>query len=325
MDDAITVQGSASLARLRTISSKLVWGLRAVGLGRVLQGGAAMAALKLRRPKRARVVLHSGTVMEFDYPSQFPPMLVMFGDLIDPEFAFLRAVYRPGWTVVDIGAAIGQFTLFAAALGARVEAFEPSGANIATLKKNVDLNGLNNRVQVHQLALSNLNGEARFETNARTWLSRLDRSQSGELVQVRKLDDALEALGLRHVSVLKINVSGYEPAVLEGAMGFLRRGGADVIVLLLGLQSLAWYRTLAELGYRFFYYHPVQRSLHEVTRFDASSVLDHRPWPARHIIALRGGAIDGGLIEGLPLHPLSQSTPALGQIPAQTQEHRNVR
>ncbi|MDB5527030.1 MAG: methyltransferase FkbM family [Devosia sp.] len=308
MHEAVVPFEPSPPSKLRTAWDKLLWGMRAVGPGRVLQGGARLALLQLRHPRRSEVRLRSGTVMEFDYPSQFPPMLVMFGDLVDPEYAFLRAIARPGWTIVDVGAAIGQFTLFAAAIGARVHAFEPSGANVATLLRNLRRNGVVERVDVYQAALSNTTGEARFQTDARTWLSRLDRSDGGELVPVQKLDDTMQELSLSHVSVLKINVSGYEPAVMEGAWTFLGEGRADILVLLLGLESLPWYEKIAGLGYRFFYYHPGQKTLHEVTAFDASSVLDHRPWPARHIIALRSVAIDEGLVAGLNIRPLQSGS-----------------
>ncbi|MDB5586645.1 MAG: methyltransferase FkbM family [Devosia sp.] len=308
MHEVLTHFEPSPPSKLRTAWDKLRWGMRAVGPGRVLQGAARLALLRVRRPKRSEVKLRSGTVMEFDYPSQFPPMLVMFGDLVDPEFAFLRAIARPGWTVVDVGAAIGQFTLFAASLGAKVHAFEPSGANVATLGRNLERNGVAGRVRVHQVALSNTTGEARFQTDARTWLSRLDRSDGGELVPVQRLSDTLGELSLPHVSVLKINVSGYEPAVMEGAWRFLEEGGADILVLLLGLESLPWYEKIAGLGYRFFYYHPPRKTLHEVTAFDASSVLDHRPWPARHIIAVRSGAIDEGVVSGLNIRPLQNGS-----------------
>lgn len=304
MHEALVRFGPSPPSKFRTAWDKLLWGMRAVGPGRVLQGAARLALLHLRRPRRSEVRLRSGTVMEFDYPSQFPPMLAMFGDLVDPEFAFLGAISRPGGTIVDVGAAIGQFTLFAVGLGAKVHAFEPSSANVATLVRNLERNGVVGRVDVHQVALSNATGEARFQTDARTWLSRLDRSDGGELVRVQRLSDAMQELSLSHVSVLKINVSGYEPAVMEGAWRFLAEGAADILVLLLGLESLPWYEKIAGLGYRFFYYHPGRRTLHEVTAFDPSSVLDHRPWPARHIIALRSGAIDEGMISGLHIRPL---------------------
>jgi hypothetical protein len=43
----------------------------------------------------------------------------------------------------------------------------------------------------------------------------------------------------------------------------------------------------------------MERTLYEVTAFDEASVLDHRPWPARHIIAIHQNAIDAGVVAGL--------------------------
>ena len=89
-----------------------------------------------------------------------------------------------------------------------------------------------------------------------------------------------------------MHVVGHEPKVLEGAEPFLAEGRADILILLLGLASLRWYAKLADYGYRFFYYHPIEVMLYEVTAFDEASVLDNRPWPARHIIGIHGSALE---------------------------------
>lgn len=268
------------------------WGFRTVGAWATLQGTARLGYLYLRRPKRSEVHLRSGPVLEFGYPSQVPLALLMFGDLIDPEYAFLRRISRPDWIVADVGAAIGQFTLFAATLPcAIVHSFEPSVANVVALRKNVARNGVGDRASIHKLAFSSAEGESNFETKASTWTSGLSRTGS-EIVSVRTIADEFRRLGLSHVSVLKINVAGFEPSVLEGAESFLSKGAADILILLLGLASLPWYAKLAAYGYRFFYFHPGENALYEVTSFDESSILEHRPWPARHIIAVYQAAMD---------------------------------
>ncbi|MDB5562682.1 MAG: FkbM family methyltransferase [Hyphomicrobiales bacterium] len=296
----------ANFGRLKSGLDKLRWGVRVVGAKATIRGTARMIAISLRRPKRSEIRLRSGPVLEFDYPRQFPPTLMMFGDLIDPEFAFLREVARAGWVMADIGAAIGQFTLFAATLpGATIHAFEPSSLNIATLRQNLVRNSATTAVTLHQIALSNSEGEAIFETTERTWMSRLGGANSeGEVVAVRTLTGEFERLGLEHVAVLKINVAGFEPTVLAGGEAYLAKGKADILILLLGLESLPWYGRLASLGYRFFYYHPEERTLYEVTAFDQQAVLDHRPWPARHIIGIRGGAIEDGIVAALAIRQL---------------------
>ena len=235
---------------------------------------------------------------------------MIFGDFIDPEFAFLQDVARPNWTIVDVGAAIGQFSLFAAVClpGATVHAFEPSSANVATLRRNIDRNGVGSIVVVHQAALSNRKETARFATTPKTWMSQLAAVDSldpcVELVSVDTLAATLKSLPLDHVDVLKVNVAGFEPAVLEGAMPCLEAGQVDILIALLGLPSLAWYEAISQLGYRFFYYHPRKRTLFEVTSFDEASVLRHRPWPARHIITIRRGALRDLVGENIKVRPL---------------------
>jgi FkbM family methyltransferase len=295
--------------RVRNVHDKLRWGVKAVGVGATLRGAGRLGSLLLRRPRHSEVRLRCGPVLEFGFPEQVPYALLMFGDLIDPEYSFLRRVARPGWIVADVGAAIGQFTTFAATLPcSAIHAFEPSAANIEALQQNIARNSVSHIAHVHPIALSNVEGEARFGTAAKTWVSGLS-ANGEEIVPVRTLTAEFERLGLTHVSVLKINVAGFEPGVIEGGERFLANGGADILVLLLGLPSLPWYAKLAEYGYRFFYFHPGQNTLFEVTAFDPASVLDHRPWPARHILAVHQRAIDAYVGPILPIRALSAFQP----------------
>jgi FkbM family methyltransferase len=220
---------------------------------------------------------------------------VVFGDLIDPEYAFLTAVARPGWTFLDVGAAIGQFTVFAAFLKkGHVHAFEPGSENLATLRSNIVRNNVSDRVTIHQIALSNRTGEAEFATASNPFMSRLDRTAAttGARVTVDTLTNVIESLGIDHVSVLKINVAGFEPEVIEGAMPILAQERVDVLVLLIGQQSYRAYRQLSSLGYRFFFFHPRSQRLHEISSIDNEGLIVNRPWPARHVLAIRAKVID---------------------------------
>lgn len=298
------VPASSMLHRLQTARDKFGWGLRVVGPAASLAGLGRFFSIRVRRPDRSEVHLRSGPVLEFDYPRQFPPTLMIFGDFIDPEFDFLKRVARPGWLVVDVGAAIGQFTAFTATClpDAIVHAFEPSSANVATLRRNITRNRVEGRVAIHHEALADHAGTAQFETTSDTWNSGLVRDGADhgntEIVTLNTLDAGLDELGIAHLNVLKVNVAGFEPAVLDGAMRTLSEGRVDILILLLGLASLPYYATIAALGYRCFYYHPGEQSLFEVTEFDEASVLNHRPWPARHLIVIRAEALPG-LLAGL--------------------------
>jgi len=275
--------------------AKLRWGARTVGWMATALGGLRLFRLWLMRPPTVEVRLrNSGIVLGFAYPTQLVPALVVFGDLIDLEYAFLAAVARPGWTFLDVGAAIGQFTVFAASSkSGRVHAFEPGSENLATLRSNIARNGIGDRVTIHQLALSNRTGEAEFATASNPFMSRLDRTgpTTGERVAVDTLTNVVERLGIDHVSVLKINVAGFEPEVIEGAMPILAQERVDVLILLIGRQSYKAYREIAGLGYRLFFFHPRSQRLHEISSIDDEGLIVNRPWPARHVLAIRAKAI----------------------------------
>ena len=67
-------------------------------------------------------------------------------------------------TILDVGAHIGTFTMYAAAhaKNARVIAFEPEPSNAAVLRKNIAVNHVEDRVQAVEAAVSNKNGTATF-------------------------------------------------------------------------------------------------------------------------------------------------------------------
>ncbi|MBK6794943.1 MAG: FkbM family methyltransferase [Anaerolineales bacterium] len=79
------------------------------------------------------------------------------------EYKDKQFVIAPGDVVVDIGAHIGAFSVWAACqapLG-RVYAFEPNGENHALLVENKNINNLNN-LEAFNIAVSDRDGEASF-------------------------------------------------------------------------------------------------------------------------------------------------------------------
>jgi FkbM family methyltransferase len=63
--------------------------------------------------------------------------------------------FRPGETLVDIGAGIGLHAVYAAVFtGCRVFAFEPESLSYAELNKNIFVNDLNDRVSAFCMALT---------------------------------------------------------------------------------------------------------------------------------------------------------------------------
>lgn len=284
-------------AQFANALEKIVWGIKTVGILRVARGLARYATYRLVRPETVQIRLSKiDAQLEFNYPSQVVPALVLFGDLIDPEYAFLQAVAKPSWTFLDVGAAIGQFSIAAATGGGLIHAFEPSDENSQSLIRNVELNGLEKRITVHRLAFADRSGSSEFVTLRNPYMSHLVvqnvEESNSKNVPITTLSLWCSEQRISNISVLKINTAGSEPDVLEGGDSFLKSAGADVLILLMGASSIPYYERLRTYDYRFFFFHPIRSTLHEVTTLDERALLKARPWPARHVIAIHSGAIE---------------------------------
>jgi len=154
-----------------------------------------------------------------------------------------------GATVVDVGAHIGSFTLEAAKLvgpSGRVIAVEPDPTNRSRLVHNLSINGLTDRVTIIEAAM--LDEECQLPLGSpspnNSGMTRLNAGH--ELVQCRRLDDVLDELGAPTVDAIKIDVEGFEPAVLRGAAKTVARDRPLVIAEVNDAEVLS---TLRDCGY----------------------------------------------------------------------------
>jgi FkbM family methyltransferase len=161
------------------------------------------------------------------------------------ERSLLEHIYHLGLagTAVDVGANVGNHTLWLAAICRLwVVAFEPLVAD--QLKRNVELNDLVGRVEVHSAALGAKAGWARHATGGR-----LSRTGPDLTIPVLRLDD----YDLAGVSVVKIDVEGMEAQVLRGAADTVERN-RPVIFAEEWAEHPGWHDAIAEVlepwGYR---------------------------------------------------------------------------
>jgi FkbM family methyltransferase len=140
------------------------------------------------------------------------------------EELFWRDLPLDGLVVYDVGAFHGILTLFFAARGARVVAYEPNEMNHARLVENIRLNNLTN-VEVRKLAVG---------SQARSGTLLYDPSMAGggslnpdaaagvsQSVQITTLDYDIAAASLPAPDLIKIDIEGWELAALEGARATL--------------------------------------------------------------------------------------------------------
>jgi FkbM family methyltransferase len=147
---------------------------------------------------------------------------------------FLAAA--PRGIVVDVGANLGWHTLHAARHGnvESVMAFEPDAFNAWLLERNLAENGIDN-VIVDTRAVGAAPSIARLyrykSTNYGRHSLATDHGFGSRNVLVTDLDGALSAAGFgsRAISLIKIDVEGYEPAVIAGAKETLKRAAALIV------------------------------------------------------------------------------------------------
>jgi FkbM family methyltransferase len=146
---------------------------------------------------------------------------------------FVRSL-RPGMTVIDGGAHTGLYTLLAAravGLDGLVLAFEPDRYNLSALHFNVRRSGAVNIV-VTPKALSTAPGTATFyETTSTIGSSLLERPDSRRhTVETTSVDAELDGRAITELLV-KLNVEGAEPLVLEGMRETLARVPAATLFI----------------------------------------------------------------------------------------------
>jgi FkbM family methyltransferase len=137
---------------------------------------------------------------------------------------------------VDVGANLGWHVVHAAQQEAveTVVAFEPDPFNAWLLDRNVSANRVGN-VVVSNCAVGAQRGVVTLHRYKSSNYGRhsvlADYGNESRSVPVTDLDSALDGIGLadRRVLILKIDVEGYEPAVIEGATQTLAR--TDVVIL----------------------------------------------------------------------------------------------
>ena len=211
---------------------------------------------------------HAGTRMIFATPNTGTKWRVETIHTKEPCTLEWIAGFQPGNVLLDVGANVGMYTIWAAATkGTKVFAFEPKSQNYALLNRNILFNNLQHRVKAYCLGLSDKPGLTDL------YMANVTAGNSchcvGEAIDFKydplptvfrqgcvafRLDD-LVATGLvpapRHI---KIDVDGIEPKVVAGARATL--GDPSVRSLLIEVNTnlpdhRAMVRDLNDLGFRY--------------------------------------------------------------------------
>lgn len=146
------------------------------------------------------------------------------------ELDFLATNYiLPGMNVLDIGANIGNHSVYFAAIckAAVVHSFEPQKDIFEILKKNIELNHISNICIPHNVALGSEDGQAKIAayTKDNTGGTSVAMDSKGDM-PVKKLDD----FGFKKIGFIKIDVEGFEYNVLAGAEKLLKEQSSTLYI-----------------------------------------------------------------------------------------------
>lgn len=179
---------------------------------------------------------HAGTRMVFVTPNVMTRWRVE--TIRDKEPCTLQWIetFQAGDVLVDVGANVGMYSIWAAATRrAKVFAFEPEAQNYALLNRNIQANALGGLIKAFCAGLSDQGGLTELH------LSELRAGGSnhsvGEALDFKhepmrpayqqgcvafKLDDLVASGAVPQPNHIKIDVDGFEPKVVAGAAAVVK-------------------------------------------------------------------------------------------------------
>src|SRR5262249_10686961 len=147
----------------------------------------------------------------------------------------LRSLVQPGSVILDVGANIGAHTLYLAQLvgpSGQVMAFEPTDFAFRKLTRNIELNpSLAPRIRTYNCFLAANDGGSAPTTIYSSWplvreselhAKHLGRAMPTDRATTRTVDSILTEAGNPPVSLVKLDVDGFECQILRGATNLLR-------------------------------------------------------------------------------------------------------
>jgi len=136
-------------------------------------------------------------------------------------FTFIQgsflAARNPDALAVDVGGNIGWFTMLMLAHGRRVVTFEPLPCNAVHIARGVARNGFGHRHTLYNSAVSDAAGRVRVHPTSPANPGNGAIGRLGIEVPAVTLDDVID----EDVTVLKVDVEGFELHVLAGATRLL--------------------------------------------------------------------------------------------------------
>lgn len=150
---------------------------------------------------------------------------IVAGYFEQKELDVFQALAREADVLFDVGANFGLYSVIGCSSSDRLiaYAFEPVEENVRLLERNIAAGGFQERIFLQPVAVSDTEGTAMIHMDDPTTHSlEFHPGRPTRLVNTITLDGFAIEIG-RGPDLMKIDVEGHEPAVLEGAWNMLSR------------------------------------------------------------------------------------------------------
>jgi len=165
------------------------------------------------------------------------------------EIAYLKEHVPPGSALLDIGANVGNHAVFVAKTrpDVQVVVLEPEPRGVEIIKRNVELNQLDN-IDTSRLGLAVAATRDPLFLQFRNSISSTRRSQDGLGIEVPAI--TLEELLSEHTRFVKMDIEGMELEVLAPAVRKLKEFQVSVMLEVLSPNRVQYENFIREKGFR---------------------------------------------------------------------------
>ena len=192
---------------------------------------------------------------------------VYFGVYEVNESMFTVHFLRNNDIFLDIGANLGHYSLLASGLtDATSIAIEPIPSTIKKMQKQIDINKLNNKIDILNIGLSDEVSELYFSTDESDMNHIVNSDYPNAMkVNVSTMDTICKD---KEISLIKMDVEGYEKYVLKGAKQTLHNPSLKAIIVELnnsgnryGINDQEIYIEILSYGFLPYEYNPLTREI----------------------------------------------------------------
>lgn len=184
----------------------------------------------------------------------FTAKAILSGKVHEPSTIRFMAEHNENCDIIHAGAGFGDFLpALSKSTAGHVWTFEPNDENFYCAKKTIEINSLNN-VKLFHCGLASTRASKHFRTRE-NGLDLGPRTRTTEIIdpedglqkcEVYTLDELVDS---PRVSILHLDVEGYEFEILKGAANLIEKH-SPLIILEIDANALVYNDFMQSLGYK---------------------------------------------------------------------------